>query len=171
VDWGDVTSATYILEILQNYCEQKFSEAVTFVHLIITVKAKRGVGKIMKPIKETRLLRPIDANFQLTEPDWTDDANINFYIPVNFVPAEYFECFAENTIPDDDWINVYLNYNSVSDKISLEIIYRHTSGYDDGNDDFDISVELSGENESYIRGRLFANKEFIAELHNVECCA
>ena len=119
----------------------------------------------MKPFEKTKLLLPIDDNFELTEPDCYDyENNLNFYIPVLFNPDKYFEGIHVSTDENEDYVNLYLFYNIETDKIGLSIFYINNSGYDDGYADFDIDVELDEENEGYLRKKLFANPEFVEEL-------
>jgi len=115
----------------------------------------------MKPFDKTKLLKPVDSNFELTEPDYSYDS-ISFYIPTYFNPDLYFENINIATSDNEDYINLYLNYNLGKDGIELCIIYNNLC--DEVYDDFSIDVELDEANENYLRKLLFENQEFIKGL-------
>ena len=112
----------------------------------------RKGGVNIKPLKKTKLLKPLISVVELTDPDWIEENRISFYVPVALNPDEYFKRIKVNNADTDDYINIYLTYAFVADKIELGIIYINNSGYKENFDDFEIKVKLDRRTKTYLRG-------------------
>ena len=95
----------------------------------------------MRPFLTTTMLRPLtDHELRLEEPEWLDDDTVSFYIPCWFHVDSVFAGIHVETEENDDYINLYCNYNIRKQRVSLSIYYANNSA-GAGEQDFDIEVE------------------------------
>jgi len=111
------------------------------------------------PFEKSRLLLPPNEKWELADPVWIDDDTVSFYVPTWFNPDSFIEGLNVNTCDNDDYVNIYLYYNTNKDEIRLIASYINASGYNEDHNDFDITVELDDESK-----RLF--KEMIRNTWN-----
>lgn len=96
----------------------------------------------MRPFQTTTMLRPLtDHELRLEEPEWLDDDTVSFYIPCWFHVDSVFAGIHVETEENDDYINLYCNYDIRKQSVSLSIYYANNSAQA-GEQDFDIEVEV-----------------------------
>jgi len=122
----------------------------------------------MKPFKTTRLLKPLTEDIKLEDGEWVGETVVNFYIPIHFNPDEYFAGINVNTGENNDYINLYLNYDFERDSIELYINYANNSGVKEGCQDFGIEViEWDLTTDEYLKKLLLPLRdEFLLEMWN-----
>jgi hypothetical protein len=107
----------------------------------------------MKPFEKARLLKPLSDEWKLEDPEWmgSDDDTLCFYVPTWFNPDEYIDGLHVNTSENEDFVNIYVSYYPLADKVEVQVYYVNHSGYDEGYDDFEIEIELDDKSADLLR--------------------
>ena len=93
----------------------------------------------MKQVTSIRLRKPIqEPEWELTEPEWMGDSSLSFYIPIWFNPDEYIERINVNSAYTGGYINLYLNYCTITNTMELSMIHYDLLD----KDEFDIAIEV-----------------------------
>ena len=111
----------------------------------------------MKPFQNTALLRPLTIEeLRLEDPEWVDDHTITFYIPCWFHVDSVFAGIHVETDQNDDYINLYCAYNTKTQDVRLFFTYANNSGAEEGEQDFEVEVEMDPATAALLRAKVSA---------------
>ena len=95
---------------------------------------------MLKPTTNTKLRKSInEKEWRLEDPEWMGENSINFYIPIWFNPDEYIDGINVNSAYTGGYINLYLNYCTITN--TMELLMIHYCDLLD-KDEFDIAIEV-----------------------------
>ena len=119
----------------------------------------------MKQLTKTRLSKPIrEPEWRLEDPEWMGENSINFYIPIWFNPEEYIERINVNSAYTGGYINLYLNYCTITH--TMELLMIHYDLLD--KDEFDTIIEIDPISKHRFMNIMLRDWDWLLQEENME---